>query len=114
MHIIQKYNYKDPARHETAGSTYTTRLLLTLSFIDWLEGDLTGVQRNAARLLQLGQAHELLESTAFGHYHLGMTAFYLADTETARLHLAAAVKNGRLVDPNTFLMPIVPWRCFKN
>lgn len=89
--------------HETAGSIYTARLLLTLSFIDWLEGDLTGVQRNASLWLKLGHTVDLLESAAFAHYHLGMAAYYLADTEEACLHLAAAIKNGQLVDPNTYL-----------
>jgi LuxR family maltose regulon positive regulatory protein len=89
--------------HETAGSIYAARLLLTLSFIDWLEGDLAGVKRNASRWLKLGQTTNLLESAAFAHYHLGMAAYYLADTEEACLHLAAAIKNGQLVDPNTYL-----------
>ena len=89
--------------HETAGGIYTARLLLTLSFIDWLEGDLAGVQRNASLWLKLGQTVDLLESAAFAHYHLGMAAYYLADTEEAFIHLTAAIKNGRLVDPNTFL-----------
>lgn len=102
-HHARKTIHEALQGHETTGSTYTARLLLALSFVDWLEGDLIGVQRNAARLLQLGQAHDLLESTAFGHYHLGMAAYYLADAERVRLHLVAAVRNGRLVDPNTFL-----------
>lgn len=89
--------------HQTTGSTYTARLLLALSFVDWLEGDLPGVQRNVTRLLQLGDKHELLESTSFGNYHLGMAAYYLADTEKACYHLMAAIKNGQLADPNTFL-----------
>lgn len=95
--------YEALRKDEKTGSTYTARLLLTLCFVDWLEGDLAGVQRNADQLLQLGHAHDLLESTAFGHYHLGMTAYYLSDREKACLHLTAAVEIGRLVDPNTFL-----------
>jgi ATP/maltotriose-dependent transcriptional regulator MalT len=88
---------------ETAGSTYSARLLLTLSFIDWLEGDLSGVRHNAARLLKLSHTYDLLESKAFGDYHLGLVSYYLAETEKAREHLTAAVKMGQLVDPNTYI-----------
>jgi LuxR family maltose regulon positive regulatory protein len=45
----------------------------------------------------------LIESTAFGHYHLGMAAYYLAETAKAHFHLGAAVQKGRIVDPNTYL-----------
>jgi hypothetical protein len=78
-------------------------LLLTLCFVDWLEGDLAGVQRHAKRLLETGQANDLLESIAFAHYHLGMAAYYLADSETAFLHLTEAVRNGKIIDPNTYV-----------
>ena len=92
-----------PSGHQTTGTTYTARLLLALSFVHSLEGDLPGVQRHATRLLQMGETHNLLESTAFAHYHLGMVAYYQADTETACYHLTAAIRNGQLADPNTYL-----------
>jgi LuxR family maltose regulon positive regulatory protein len=104
--------HADKARHvtyaalsddETDGSTYTARLLLTLCFVDWLEGDLSGVQQQASRLLQLGNNHGLMESKTFGDYHLGMVHYYRANAETAQAHLAQAAKNGRLVDPNTYI-----------
>ncbi|MBW2429188.1 MAG: hypothetical protein JRF56_09535 [Deltaproteobacteria bacterium] len=88
---------------ETASSTYSARLLLTLSFIDWLEADLSGVRQNATQLLKLGHAYDLLESKAFGDYHLGLVSYYLAETEKAREHLTAAVKWGQIVDPNTYI-----------
>jgi LuxR family maltose regulon positive regulatory protein len=88
---------------ETASSTYSARLLLTLSFIDWLEGDLSGLRHNAAQLLKLGHTYNLLESKTFGNYHLGLVSYYHAETETAREHLTAAVKIGQLVDPNTYI-----------
>jgi LuxR family maltose regulon positive regulatory protein len=88
---------------ETASSTYSARLLLTLSFIDWLEGDLSGVRQNATQLLKLGHTYDLLESKAFGDYHLGLVSYYISETEKAREHLMAAVKWGQIVDPNTYI-----------
>ena len=38
------------ASNQTAGGTYTARLLLSLCFIDWLEGDLIGLRQNATQL----------------------------------------------------------------
>jgi LuxR family maltose regulon positive regulatory protein len=95
--------YEALTSDEPAGSTYSARLLLALSFIDWLEGDLSGVRQNAAQLLKLGHTYDLLESKTFGNYHLGLVAYYLAETETAREHLTAAVKWGQIVDPNTYI-----------
>jgi LuxR family maltose regulon positive regulatory protein len=103
VHLSRKIVNDAFSGHETTGTTYTSRLLLTLCFVDWLEGDLAGVQRHAARLLDMGQANGLLESIAFGHYHLGVTAYYLADSETAHFHLTEAVRNGKIVDPNTYV-----------
>jgi tetratricopeptide (TPR) repeat protein len=61
------------------------------------------VRQNAAQLLKLGHTYDLLESKTFGNYHLGLVSYYLAETETAREHLTAAVKWGEIVDPNTYI-----------
>jgi LuxR family maltose regulon positive regulatory protein len=103
VHLSRKIVNDAFSGHETTGTTYTSRLLLTLCFVDWFEGDLAGVQRHAKRLLETGQANDLLESIAFAHYHLGMAAYYLADSETAFLHLTEAVRNGKIIDPNTYV-----------
>ena len=88
---------------ETAGGTYTARLLLTLCFIDWLEGDLIGLRQNATQLLKVGGTDDLLESKSFGAYHLGLVSYYFGETEKAREYLTVAVKGGQIVDPNTYV-----------
>ena len=88
---------------ETAGGTFAGRLLLTLCFVDWLEGDLSAVKQNATQLLKIGRTHDLLESKSFGAYHLGLASYYLGETEKARDYLTLAVKGGQIVDPNTYV-----------
>ena len=88
---------------ETQGGTYTARLLLTLCFIDWLEGDLSGLRQNAGQLLALGHEHDLSESSTFANYHLGVSGYCLGRPQQALTYLAPAVKIGRLIDPNTYI-----------
>lgn len=99
----RKEIYDALATSETAGDTYAARMLLALCWIDWLEGDLTSVRQHAGLILKIGHTHDLLESMAFGDYLLGIVSYYLAETENARSCLRAAVKNGYLVDPNTYI-----------
>ncbi len=88
---------------ESKGGTYTARLLLTLCFIDWLEGDLSGLRQNAVQLLALGREEDLLESLTFANYHLGVSSYCLEHPQQALTYLAPAVKIGRLIDPNTYI-----------
>lgn len=88
---------------ETKGSTYTARLLLTLCFIDWLEGDLSGLEQNAGQLLALSRERDLLESMTFANYHLGVSSYYLGRPKKALTYLDLATKSGRLIDPNTYI-----------
>ena len=43
VHLSRKIVNDAFSGHETTGTTYTSRLLLTICFVDWLEGDLAGV-----------------------------------------------------------------------
>jgi LuxR family maltose regulon positive regulatory protein len=87
----------------TGGSTYSARLLLTLCFIDWLEGNFTDLQQHARQLLTVGRESDLLESKTFGNYHLGIMYYCLGDTDKALTYLNPAIQKGLLTDPNTYL-----------
>ena len=84
-------------------SNYDARLLLTLCIIDWLEGDLSGLEQNAVQLLALGSRLQLLESMCIANYYLGVSSYYLGRSQQALTYLDSAVKNEIVIDPNTYI-----------
>ncbi|KPJ76375.1 MAG: hypothetical protein AMJ54_12005 [Deltaproteobacteria bacterium SG8_13] len=83
--------------------TYRSRLMFGLCFISWLETDLPGLLQMAAKVLDLGSKHDLLESISFADYFLGIAHYRRNEVEIAEKHLVSAVKEGRAININTFV-----------
>jgi len=80
--------------------TYQGRLLLTLSFLNWIAADLLGVRRAAAECLEIGEKLGLDETASFGRYFLGIVHYQrneLSEAE-AMLHPVALLKRAPNVE----------------
>jgi LuxR family maltose regulon positive regulatory protein len=66
-------------------------LLQTQSFLQWVDGNLSGLLVSAQRLLTVSLALELPDQIALAHYFLGTAHFARGELEAARQKLTAAV-----------------------
>ena len=68
------------------GSTYHSRLFVSLCFINWIAADMSGLIRAGRELLKLGNNSNLPESISLGNYFLGTGYYNLNQLGTARKH----------------------------
>ncbi len=74
------------------GSTYHTRLLLSLCFVDWMAADLPALKRTAKQCVKMGDELNLRESSSVGRYFVGIAQYQqneLAETEASLLPVVA-------------------------
>jgi LuxR family maltose regulon positive regulatory protein len=95
--------YNGLEQSEAYSQTFRTRLLFGLCFINWLQADLSSLQQVARQVLDDGLEHDLLESTSFARYFLGIAHYRRNEVERAEENLFSAVKEGRAVNINTFV-----------
>jgi LuxR family maltose regulon positive regulatory protein len=74
-------------------SSYHSRLLASLCFVNWIAADLSALKREASQLLKQGDAFDLFESTLLGRYFLGIAAYQQNELATAEEFLLPAVTN---------------------
>lgn len=71
----------------------TARLLVTLIWIYWLDGDLTNSMETARRLYELSQEHDMVWSTSYACYFLGVAHLDRNELDAAEKHLAHLIEN---------------------
>jgi LuxR family maltose regulon positive regulatory protein len=76
----------------TENNTHHARLLSALCFIYWIDGSLKSLQQTTSQYLAIGQTANLLETTAHGHFFLGVSHYETNDVEAALFHLSKVVK----------------------
>lgn len=81
------------------GTTYHSRLLVTLCFVHWIAANLTGLRQAANQCLQLGRKSNLTETIGFADYFMGIAHYYHNETAAAEKYLSANVKTRYI--PNT-------------
>ena len=69
--------------------TFQARLLIALCFVYWMEGDLAALQRTASRYYELGERHDLAETTCAARYFLGTAHYQQGDMVQAERVLAS-------------------------
>jgi len=72
-------------------STYHTRLLFSLCFVDWMAADLPAVKRTARHTLETCGEFGLRESSAVGHYFVGITQYEQNELSAAEASLVPVV-----------------------
>lgn len=72
-------------------STYHTRLLLALCFVEWMAADLPALKRAATHCLELGREFGLRESTAVGRYFVGIAQYQQDELSAAEASLLPVV-----------------------
>jgi LuxR family maltose regulon positive regulatory protein len=85
------------------GSTSHTRVLLGLCMAHCMEGNTTRVLRLGEELLKLGEGFDLVESTAFARYLLGLAHFERDDLERAEKILAPTTRRGARPDVTNYV-----------
>jgi len=80
-------------------STYHTRLLFSLCFVDWMAADLPALKRTATHCLELSREFGLRESSAVGHYFVGITQYEQNELSAAEASLLPVVTDP--IVPNT-------------
>jgi LuxR family maltose regulon positive regulatory protein len=65
------------------GTTYQSRLLASLCFVDWMDADLSLLERSARQIVELGDRMDLPESSAAGRYFIGIARYHLNDLSEA-------------------------------
>jgi LuxR family maltose regulon positive regulatory protein len=80
-------------RKEASGSTWHARLLAGLCFVQWVEGDLSGLRQTAREYLRLGEETGLLESHAHAHYFLSLCHYERNELSKAERNLSKVVRD---------------------
>ncbi|HHB76874.1 MAG TPA: hypothetical protein ENK84_10080, partial [Desulfobulbus sp.] len=73
-------------------NTYHTRLLITLCFLYWVEGDLGNMKQIGQKLLKLGKGLHLAESSYLGQYFYGLSHYCRNELVKAEKSLTDAVR----------------------
>lgn len=73
------------------GNSFPARLLIGLSLLNWITGDLPDLRRSAEQLLKIASERQLVESAGWAHYFLGCAAYQWNDLASAERNFAAAV-----------------------
>jgi LuxR family maltose regulon positive regulatory protein len=81
------------------GTTYHSRLLVTLCFVHWIAANLTGLRQVAIQCLQLGREANLVETIGFANYFMGIVHYHHNETAATEKYLSAIVKSRYI--PNT-------------
>ncbi len=84
--------FEELRQKEAHHNTYHTRLLITLCFLYWLEGDLGNLKQTGQQLWELGEELHLAESTHLGQYFTGLTHYCRNELVEAENSLAGAVR----------------------
>ncbi|MBW2160106.1 MAG: AAA family ATPase [Deltaproteobacteria bacterium] len=71
--------------------TFQGRLLIILSFMNWIAGDLVALQLTAHQLFALGEEHGLVESIQFGRYFSGIAEYQRNELAKAEASLTPVV-----------------------
>ena len=66
------------------GTTYHSRLFVSLCFTNWMVGDINGLVQTSRELKKIGYEYNLPESISFGHYFLGVSYYCLNDLDGAK------------------------------
>jgi len=74
-------------------TTFHSRLLAALAFVDWKEGDLADLKRSGKRLMELGDCLGFGESSAMGRYFVGIANYELNELSKAEAMLLPVVSN---------------------
>ena len=78
--------------NQTENNTYHARLLSALCFMYLIDGAMKNLQQVTSKYLEIGQAANLLETIAHGHFFLGVAAYETNDVESAFSHLSKIVE----------------------
>lgn len=87
---------------EAQHNTYHTRLLITLCFLYWLEGDLGNLKQIGEQVLQLGKELQLDESSGIGKHYLGLFHYCQNDLAKVDKYLRGVVKRKNKVNIYNF------------
>jgi len=71
----------------------TTRILATLCFVEWLQGNLTGVVDAGLRLQQIGEEQNMPASISYARYFLGIAYYERNDLAAAEVQLRPLIEN---------------------
>jgi LuxR family maltose regulon positive regulatory protein len=84
-HTIDHYSFSNPI--------IKTKMLMGLSVVYWLEGNIPEMKQPALQLLNLGEETNLPESISFGRYFLGSYHYVRNELVEAETHFKAVVEN---------------------
>jgi LuxR family maltose regulon positive regulatory protein len=83
-------------------TTYHARVLLTLSFLNYIAGDLKGTIEAARQSLDLGKQLGLAETIAHGYYFLGICHYQRNELEEAEQYLKPVTSGPYIVNAHNF------------
>jgi len=75
------------------GTTYHSRLLVTLCLVHWIAANLSGLRQAAFQCLQLARESNLAETKGFANYFMGIVYYHHNETAAAEEYLSAIVKS---------------------
>ena len=78
--------------------TYQARLLMSLCFTEWMEGDLLGLLRASRECLAIGVKAGLPEATLLGRYFLGQALYHRNELSEARVTLMSIEGPGEVAN----------------
>ena len=84
--------FEELKEKEAHQNTYHTRLLITLCFLYWMEGDLGNMKQTGQELLKLGKRLRLAESSHLGQYFSGLSHYCRNELGEAERSLTDAVR----------------------
>jgi LuxR family maltose regulon positive regulatory protein len=82
--------------------TFQGRVLIILSLMNWIAGDLRALQLTGAQLFALGEEHGLAESIQFGRYLSGIAEYQRNELAKAEAALAPVVANHKVANLEFF------------
>jgi LuxR family maltose regulon positive regulatory protein len=102
LEIAKKTVYQAIKAVNTEGSSYHARVMITSSFLCYMEADMKGVLQFSKQCLELGRKFKLDECIAHGHYFLGICHYDRNDPSAAESFLAPVVKGPYIVNTHNF------------
>jgi LuxR family maltose regulon positive regulatory protein len=87
-------------------TTYHSRLLASLCFVDWMEADLFLLEKASTQLVQVGDEVGLPESSAVGRYFVGIVRYHLNDLPEAESSLKTVVSANKVANMEFYAQSI--------
>lgn len=88
------------------GGTYHGRLLMTLGFIQWMEGGLTELMKTSTAMLKLGEKHGLAETVAYARFLKGIALYHHDRLTAAKTVIEPVVVNPAIANVANYLLCI--------